>query len=117
MNEAFLFLKTNPTEFAQLAIDDVVGENSYFQPDDLASVGGGVVEVKGQQFAVKKVFSEGGGEGEGEHVEVIFEFKLGKDVAYLRTTGFYESYNGTEWSGVWTEVEPREVVVTQYFPV
>lgn len=62
------------------------------------------------------VDSEGGGEGEGSHVHRVFAInEHGNVISYIRVTGYYESYCGTEYNDDWTFVEPREVKVTQYF--
>jgi hypothetical protein len=63
------------------------------------------------------VDSEGGGEGEGEYVHRIWAVRADghETISYLRVTGYYQSYAGTEYNDDWTIVEPREVVVTQYF--
>jgi hypothetical protein len=77
-----------------------------------------VVEIDGHKVYLKLEYSEGGGEGDGSHVERVMTVNIdGKVEAYVRATGYYESYNGTEWNSGWELVEPREVVVTQYFPV
>lgn len=65
------------------------------------------------------VYSEGGGEGEGDHVERVFAIKNvdGSIISHFRLTGFYSSNYGTEWDEP-SEVErvyPRQVMVTQYF--
>jgi len=71
------------------------------------------------------VHSEGGGEGEGESVDRVFAIaapglslsdgKVDGALAYVRITGYYTSEEGTEWDSSWEPVEPRAVVVTQYF--
>ena len=68
-------------------------------------------------FELKEVYSEGGYEGGGEHAEVVVGIFHGNEaLAYIRFTGFYNSYEGTEWDTSSVErVYPREVVVTQYF--
>lgn len=72
-----------------------------------------------QEAKVKELFGEyelvleeGGGEGEGEHVEHVWHFK-DHDV-YIQALGNYQSYNGTEWDGDFNEVRPKEVMVIQY---
>jgi hypothetical protein len=75
------------------------------------------VTIDGQTAFFRMAHSEGGGEGQGEHVERVIGVKVGSDEVFLRTTGFYESYSGTDWSGDWELVEPREVMVVKYFPV
>lgn len=67
---------------------------------------------------IKVVYAEGGGEGGGEHVERVFSVNGTEGpVSYLRVTGYYQSYNGTDWNDDWELVEPRKVVVTQYFKI
>ena len=68
---------------------------------------------------IECVHAEGGGEGEGEHVERVFAIYApgNETLGYMRVTGFYQSYNGTDYNDDWTLVEPREVVVTQYFDI
>ena len=72
---------------------------------------------------VTNVYSEGGGEGSGEHVEVVLRVEPPMTdyneslVRYFRKTGYYSSYEGTVWDGAFEEVEPRKVTVTQYFAV
>jgi hypothetical protein len=66
-------------------------------------------------FSVKRVYAEGGGEGEGEYVERVFCIEHGEQSWHIKTTGSYYSYDGISWSGEFTFCEAREVVVTQYF--
>ncbi len=58
------------------------------------------------------VRSTGGGEGGGEYVERIIHFKNYN--CYVRITGFYTSYNGTDWHSDFIQVEPYERVITDY---
>lgn len=71
-----------------------------------------------QGISIKIVHGVGGGEGGGEEVDRVIKFtdiKTGEK-AFVRVTGFYNSYEGTEWYPEEAEaVEPREVTVTQYF--
>jgi hypothetical protein len=66
---------------------------------------------------IKEVYEEGGGEGEGEHVEVVYSLTDGLHLIYFAVYGYYDSYNGTEWSLEAVRVEPKEVTQTQYFPL
>lgn len=61
---------------------------------------------------VKKVHSEGGGEGGGEYVCRVYHFT--EHDVYLRTTGGYYSHHGTDWNEDWERVYPEKVTVTQY---
>lgn len=54
-----------------------------------------------------------GGEGEGDHWESVKHF-TDHDV-YIRTTGYYQSYCGTDfYDGYGTEVKPQQKTVTVY---
>lgn len=67
---------------------------------------------------IELVDEEGGHEGGGEHVERVFAIHKGAEIlGYMRVTGFYQSYNGTDYNDDWTLVEPREVLVTHYFDI
>ena len=58
------------------------------------------------------VHEEGDCEGGGDHSEVVVHFK-DHDI-YLRATGFYSSYDGTDWDSDLTQVFPREKMITVY---
>lgn len=68
-------------------------------------------------FTMELVYQEGGGEGEGDYVERVIEVAADGDSAFVACTGFYDSYNGTEWANDWHLVEPRQVTMTKYFAV
>ena len=54
-----------------------------------------------------------GGEGQGDHVYMVFYFK-DHDV-YLRADGYYNSWEGKDWSGSsWYPVRPKQVTKTVY---
>ena len=61
------------------------------------------------------VVSEGGGEGSGEYVERVEKFTVQGEELYVKETGSYYSYHGTDWDGDYTRVYPREVMITEYF--
>ena len=73
------------------------------------------VTIDGVDLTINLVYQEGGGEGEGEYVERVYEIKHGgQHVCFLRDQGHYESYNGTEMNGEFKEVFPQQVTVTRY---
>lgn len=83
-------------------------------PTELAELNAAYV-VEG--VGIKCVHSEGDCEGGGEHSEKVFAVLEGdQSLSYIRVTGYYASYNGTDWNDDWTFVEPRTVEVVQYFP-
>lgn len=55
---------------------------------------------------------KGGCEGGGDYAERVFLFK--DHNIYLKVTGFYSSYHGTDWEYDWTEVFPKEKTITVY---
>lgn len=60
------------------------------------------------------IYEEGGGEGGGEDVEWVFRYKH----HFIKVNFDYMSYEGHSFDYMTAELcEPREVVVTQYFPI
>jgi len=74
-------------------------------------------EIAGVTF--EEVNREGTCEGGGEYSELVYA--LSRDgqepFAHIRITGFYSSFNGTEWDDSVELVKPVEVMVTQYEPL
>ena len=58
------------------------------------------------------VHEEGDCEGGGDHSEVVRHFT--DHNVYIQVTGYYSSYNGTDWDGNFTEVSPKEKTITVY---
>jgi hypothetical protein len=57
-----------------------------------------------------------GGEGCGEEYWSVYKFSRDQEVVYVKFEGYYTSYDGSTYQG-FIFVEPREVMVTQYFEV
>lgn len=56
----------------------------------------------------KVIYENGGGEGEGDTIEVVWYFMHHN--IYLRSYGFYDSWNGDNWEGAeFEEVKPKAV--------
>ena len=55
-----------------------------------------------------------GGEGMGEEYWSVYSFNNDDDLVYVKFDGYYASYNGADFSR-WFFVDPKEVVVTQWF--
>lgn len=78
------------------------------------------IEVLREQDAVhgihlKCVESFGGGEGDGEEVRRVWSVNCdGEVLSYIRVTGYYQSYCGTEYNDDWEFVRPKEVTVVQF---
>jgi hypothetical protein len=64
----------------------------------------------------KFVTGETGGEGSAEHIWLVFSVTNGDSVQYFKKTGYYASYDGSNWDGALVEVEPFEKTVTDWKP-
>lgn len=58
------------------------------------------------------VHEEGNSEGGGEYSELVRYFK--EHNVYIKQTGVYYSYNGTDWNGDYHEVKPTQKTITVY---
>ena len=56
------------------------------------------------------------GEGEGEDYWSVYKFTHGTDIVYVKFSGSYHSYNGSDYDE-WFFVVPKAVEVTQFFRV
>ena len=72
-------------------------------------------ELIGKGITFENVDSYGG-EGKGEDYWSVYKFTLDNEVCWIKFDGWYSSYNGSEYSEFFF-VEPKEVVVTEYFKV
>ena len=54
-----------------------------------------------------------GGEGQGDDYWAVYSFTNGTDVVYVKFSGWYASYSGSEFTE-WFFVEPKKVEVVQY---
>lgn len=73
----------------------------------------------GEKYWFCLVDSEGGGEGEGEHVHrIVAVFKYGEPadslVGLVKVTGFYSSDSGIEWDTEYNEVTPKPKTVIEW---
>lgn len=57
-----------------------------------------------------------GGEGCGDDYWSVYSFSKGNEKVFVQFDGWYQSYNGSEYSE-WFFVEPKEVTVTEYYKV
>ena len=57
-----------------------------------------------------------GGEGEGEDYWSVYKFTHGTDIVYVKFSGSYYSYSGSDYDE-WSFVVPKAVEVTQFFRV
>lgn len=75
------------------------------------------VLAKADELGIRVNFIDNfGGEGQGEDYWAVYSFTDSDNVVYVQFDGWYASYNGSEYSE-WFFVEPKQVVVTQFFKV
>lgn len=60
------------------------------------------------------VYSEGDCEGGGDYSEQVYKYESEKEIIYLKITGFYSSYHGTDWDSEILRVYPIQVTTTKY---
>jgi len=63
---------------------------------------------------IKLVHRVGGGEGQGEYAERVYEHDNDGEMIYFKITGFYSSYDGTDWDSDIQRVTPQEKTITVY---
>lgn len=73
-------------------------------------------QVLGAAGVILEHEAQHGGEGEGEEYWSIYSFAKDGEKLYVKFDGYYQSYDGSELEQ-WFYVEPKEVMVVQYFPV
>ncbi|XVU22559.1 hypothetical protein ACQPZJ_35565 [Actinoplanes sp. CA-054009] len=73
------------------------------------------ITIDGVPVTVKRIGDTyTGGEGGGEDIEMIFEISDGLFTRYFRKTGYYYSYDGSNWDGGFSEVKPAQKTITVY---
>lgn len=93
---------TAETIIEKLKEDGIKGYNfGYLEDDDVYGFG-----------RCKLVGEEGGYEGGGEYVERVVYFE--DHNVYIRLTGTYYSYHGTDWNDDYTQVVPKEKTIIVY---
>jgi len=60
------------------------------------------------------VHEVGGGEGGGDYVERVYEHDNDGEPIFVRITGYYSSYNGTDWNDGVKQVFPKQKTITVY---
>ena len=86
--------------------------------EDYASDDVQYISYESENFECQREVAGEGGEGQGDSiwtVSRIVDKKTG-EVFFIRFDGYYESWNGSDWSNNdWSIVKPQEVKVIQWF--
>lgn len=106
-------------------LTDEIAKVFFYEGDELLGESGRLVNIQpeyrekpdipdmltGVSFHV--IEAEGGSEGEGEHQHTVVEFVLGYESVLVLFTGWYQSYNGSEYTD-YMFVTPKEKTVVVY---
>lgn len=89
---------------------DHICEELQIDPEDLSWDLGSKTKST-SLVSVSLFYSQGGGEGEGSYAIRVFKVSTlnGEVFAYVGRTGFYDSWNGTDWEK-WTYMLGKEVL-------
>lgn len=109
MVETTKTLKERITEFLQ-SLGDSIAQSFFWGDEDEELILEKLPNVK------HNLEERHGGEGEGDSYWTVYSFADDTDKVYVQFDGYYSSYGGSEYEE-WFFVEPREVMVTQYFKI
>jgi len=77
---------------------------------------GSDIYVKFEGYTITKEAGYGGFEGAGDNVWFVFKVTKDSETQYFRKSGYYDSWNGTEWDYGIELVKPKEVMVIEWEP-
>lgn len=93
-------------------------ENNFTFEEDQDSIGEIYADLCWGDFTEKTGVTqveEWGGEDEGSSIGYTVKFDVDGETIYLKITGYYDSWNGTDWDdGTVRLVKPVERMVTFY---
>ena len=72
--------------------------------------------VKFEGYTITKEARYGGFEGGGDSVWIVFKVTKDNETQYFRKSGYYDSWNDTEWDSGIELVKPKEVTVIKWYP-
>lgn len=93
--------------------------NAYFMKGDFRSKYDSDDELKSEIASLGldvTLVGQYGGEDMGSAYWSVYKFYLDNETVFVKFNGFYQSYNGAEFTE-WFFVEPKEKVVIEYVPV
>ena len=71
-------------------------------------------DFNSSELPIELVHAEGGHSGDGEYAERVFEHDNNGEKIYVKITGFYSSYDGTDWDSDLKQVSPLKKTITVY---
>lgn len=105
--------KINCVAQAKTIITDLIINAGGTVPEEGFWSNGSTFEELSDAFPeLFEVAEEVGGEGKGDHRHIVFKI-LADEKFYIKFTGHYDSWNGTEWNNEFkiTVPEERKVIV------
>ena len=100
-------------EAVELFAEEFNVELNYYNSSDIQ-----YISYESENFECQREVAGEGGEGQGDSiwtVSRVLDKKTG-EVFFIRFDGYYESWNGSDWSNNdWSIVRPQEVKVIQWF--
>jgi len=73
----------------------------------------GSKEING--YVITGVSSEGGYEGDGEHMEIIVQIVDPEgNITFHKLTGYYNSWDASSWDDKFIQVYPKQKTITVY---
>ena len=112
---AVILSSTNNGVLVSLFESDCIQEYSQSDFMDTSAASKFLADLNNKDIEHKYLDSFGG-EGMGDDYWSIFSFTKGKDEVLVKFNGYYQSYNGAEFSE-WHFVEAKQKMVTVYSKV
>jgi hypothetical protein len=111
INKVAYFLEEGYHDDCDYDEEDEDDEEGKAEDSENAKIKKEVEELTAQLVLVHE---SGGYSGGGEEVERIFMHKDKDEKIYIKISGFYSSYEGTEWSETIERMQPEQKTVTIY---
>ena len=112
-------LKTDPVAFVSEFINELgynVREVDAYRPNRWSR---DRRQGRVGEFILTEVDSTGGGEGDGEHMDIVFSISDGtpENTVHFQVRGVYNSWAASEWDNTFDIVEQREVTITKWMSI
>ena len=100
-------------EAVELFAEEFNVELNYYNSSDIQ-----YNDYENENYEIESEIAGEGGEGQGYSIWTVSRIQDKKtgEVFFIRFDGYYESWNGSDWSNNdWSIVRPQEVKVIQWF--